>query len=299
MSELLRHFERRFPDRGRLPVIRAELLRACEAFIQSGLADKKFEAELISGSNGKFWSCISEALIYDRIKYLSPSTPPKKGVGPDFLLTIGGRRLWIEVVCPQPSGLKEGWLDLRMTEAGEVPHGEILLRWTSAIKEKCEKLLGNPEKKLPGYLKTGLVKPDDGYVIAVNGCRMRNGPIASILGVSRFPYAAEAVLPVGPYQLHFDKLTSRKVGEGHQIRYQVRKPNGSDIPVGLFLDPNYSKISAIWAVDLKGHRAIGNPEPSALIYNPLADNPLPRELLPADQEYVATPVDGGYNFGPA
>jgi hypothetical protein len=295
---LLRHLEDRFPNQGRLPIIRAEMQRVCEGFIRSGFADAQFEAELTNGSDGAFWSRASEALIYDRIKDLGLSHPPRTGAGPDFLLTIGTQRVWIEVVCPQPSGLDEKWLDCRMTEAGRVPHEEILLRWTSAIKEKSEKLLGNPTKSAAGYLKTGLVAPHDTYVIAVNGCQMRNGPFPSMNGVSRFPYAAEAVLPIGPYQLHFDKTTLKKVGEGHQLRFHLPKPNGSEVSTGLFLDSSYGMVSAIWAVDFNGHRAIGNPEPSCLIHNPLAVNPLPHGLLPADQDYVAVPMEDGYNFGP-
>ena len=270
----------------------------CEAFIQSGFADPQFEAELTNGTDGTFWSRASEAFVYDRIKELGLSPSPKKGAGPDFLLTIGTQRVWVEVVCPQPSGLDEKWLDCRMTEAGRVPHEEILFRWTSAIKEKSEKLLGNAAKNSAGYLKAGLVGPSDTYVIAVNGCQMRNGPFPSLYGVSRFPYAAEAVLPIGPYQVHFDKTTLKKVGEGHQLRFKLPKPNGSEVPTGLFLDPSYTMVSAIWAVDFNGHRAIGNPEPSCLIHNPLATNPLPRGFLPADQEYMATPIENGYNFGP-
>jgi type I restriction enzyme S subunit len=49
-------------------------------------------------------------------------------------------------------------------------------------------------------------------------------------------------------------------------------------------------VSAIWAVDFTGYGAIGNPEPSALIHNPGALNPLPRGFLAVDEEYEATQV---------
>lgn len=52
-------------------------------------------------------------------------------------------------------------------------------------------------------------------------------------------------------------------------------------------------ISAIWAVDFTGFGAIGNPEPSALIHNPSALNPLPRGFLVVDEEDEATPLGDG------
>ena len=48
-------------------------------------------------------------------------------------------------------------------------------------------------------------------------------------------------------------------------------------------------VSAVWAVDFNGGGVIGNPEPSALIHNPGALNPLPRGFLEVDEEYEATP----------
>jgi len=58
------------------------------------------------------------------------------------------------------------WLE-RPFKGGRFPHEAIVLRWTHAIKEKADKLLGTHKKT--GYLKAGVVGPNDSYVIAVNG----------------------------------------------------------------------------------------------------------------------------------
>lgn len=69
------------------------------------------------------------------------------------------------------------------------------------FKEKAEKLLGNPAK--PGYLKKGVVSPDDAYVIAVNGYLLRSPLWMSLdsLGISGFTFAVEATFCVEPREL--------------------------------------------------------------------------------------------------
>ena len=217
------------------------------SFVESGLADPKFVSELVSGEEHKFWSCLSEALIAQRLsdkKFLARSSRerfpeffersvaytknrclrlgtcthalvafaprdiydqvagirnlvvpsrardkicsstdsievfsdpawnfglarPKPGVGPDFLVMNGERKIWIEVVCPEPVQLPDKWLNFQPNTVVSFPHEEILLRWTSAIKVKAEQLIGN-ENRPRGYLASGIVAKEDAYVIAVN-----------------------------------------------------------------------------------------------------------------------------------
>jgi hypothetical protein len=290
MSKFARCLEPRYPGDGCRAVVRDALQQICEEFLTSGLADPKFEAELTSGSDAKFWSSISEALIFRRLRGKIFAPRSSVGSGPDFLLEIGSKRLWIEVTCPEPTGVPADWRQSRTDAVTSLPHEAILLRWTSAIKTKTDGLLGSSDGTKLGYLQTGLVSPDDIYVIAVNGCQMRHGPFPSLLGISQFPYAAEAVFPIGPYQIQIDRKTLKTVGRGHQHRIAIQKPNGSPVPTLAFLDPRNRMVSAIWAVDFTGFGAIGNPEPSALIHNPSAVNPLPRGFLEVDDEYEATPL---------
>lgn len=298
MSAIAQYLRRRFPEGGLQGDFREEISRICNAFVESGLSDPKFQAELTGGSDSKFWSCVSEALIFDRLRhkqFLSRSAP---GTGPDFLLAEGDRRVWVEVVCPEPAGIPRDWTEIKMNTVGTVPHGEILLRWTSAIKDKTEKLVGSGDGKVIGYVPSGVVSDKDVYVIAVNGCQLRHGPFSALRGISQFPYAVEAVFPIGPYQIRIDKDTLKTVGHGYQERFSIPKPNGASVPSSNFLDPCYRMVSAVWAVDFNGCSVIGSDEPSALIHNPNALNPLTKGFLPADEEYVATPTgDGEYIFG--
>jgi type I restriction enzyme S subunit len=162
-----------------------------------------------------------------------------------------------------------------------------LLRWTSAIKAKAEALIGSSDGKQAGYIKSGLVASDDAYVIAVNGCLLRGGRFPTLFGISQFPFAAEAVFPIGPYQLRIDRETLEVVDRGHQHRPYVLNKNGARVPAYTFLDPRFNRISAIWAVDLDGGSAIGNSEPMVVVHNPNATSRVPLGFLPADDEYVA------------
>ncbi|MDV6340681.1 hypothetical protein R2103_02725 [Nitrosomonas sp. Is24] len=291
LRSYIEHINRRFPGDGLCKKYREELARVCDVFIKSGFADSKFLSELTSGSNTKFWSCISEALIFEQIKHKELIVCPPPGIGPDFLLHSENRNIWIEVICPEPTKVPKSWLNIQPNLASKLPHNEILQHWTSAIKEKKEKLLGAADRKKEGWLSKGIVSNSDVYVIAVNGCQMRHGPFLSLHGISGFPYAIEAVFAIGPRQLTIDKEKLLIISSGHQERFTIENLNGASVPTDSFLDQSNTMISAIWAVDFNASKISGNQESSALIHNPYAKNPLPRSFLPCDEEYVATLYD--------
>jgi type I restriction enzyme S subunit len=280
--------EKRFPgDHPRTVAVREYLTSACEQLVNRRLADPKFIIELTSGSDQKFWACVSEALIADRLRDKDFGARDKRGVGPDFLVMNGTQRVWIEVVCPESIGIPGEWLNPLTGNRVGFPHETILLRWMSAIKAKAEALIGSDDGKQAGYANTGLVVPDDAYVIAVNGCRLRGGQFPALIGISQFPFAAEAVFPIGPLQLKVDRETLQVIDRGHQHRPFVLNKNGAKVPADTFLDPRFNQISAIWAVDLDGGSAIGNSEPMIVIHNPYATSRIPLGFLPADDEYEA------------
>jgi len=283
------HISQRYPRNDpRSVAYRQELIRVCNEFVSRGLADPKFVKELTSGQDSKFWACVSEALLADRLRNKVFPDRSAIGEGPDLLVMDGDRKVWIEVICPEARGVPAGWLTF---EEGvtDFPHVDILLRWTAAIKEKAEKLIGNADGTIKGYLQAGVVASNEAYVIAVNGCQLRNGPFSALLGISQFPFAAEAVFPIGPLQLRISRETLKVVGRGHQHRPYIINRNDAQVPAYTFLDPRFNPISAIWAVDVNGGAAFGNTEPMVVIHNPNALNPISVGFLPADNEYVATP----------
>jgi hypothetical protein len=297
MQRLSNALERLFPGSGIRQRYRDELLSQCNLFVESGYADPDFVAEITSSCIGKFWSRLSEALIFNRLREMKFGSRALMGEGPDFLLLIENRRVWIEVICPEPTEIPKEWLEYSEGIAGSVPHDAILLRWTSAIKAKVDRLMGSPNEKKKSYLEAGIVCEKDVFVIAVNGCRLRGGPFSSLLGISQFPYAAEAVFPIGARQVQIDLCTNRIKDVGFQERSNILKPNGASVPAYLFLEERSKLVSAIWAVDFNGGDAIGQKEYSALVHNPNASNPIPQGFLPTDTEYVAEKLDNSeYHF---
>lgn len=280
----------RYPGSGRRQALRDEIAYACNAFVQSGLADSNFTKDLCSGSEQNFWSRVSEALLAARLKKIGLIPEPSHGGGPDFLVIENGRKIWIEVICPEPTGVPSDWLEPEMGTVISFPHEQILLRWTSAIKEKAEKLLGSLDGTIKGYIEKGIVASDDAYVIAVNGRQLRSGPFHELLGISQFPFAVEAVFAVGPYQININRDTMKQTGAEHQHRPLIKKPKGAPVPAYTFLDARFQPISAIWAVDVDGTSAIGNSEPMAVVHNPNTANQIPTGFLPAHNEYVATQI---------
>lgn len=288
------HIRERYPNDGLQELYAAKLAGACQKFVDSGLADPNFTEELTSGLDSKFWSRVSEALMAERLndkKFLPRSNP---GPRPDCLVLKDNRKVWIELICPEPVGLPDFWLNIEPGTAGNFPHQAILLRWTSSIKEKAEKLIGSDDGKTMGYFHNGIVAADDAYVIAINGCRLRHGPFSALLGISQFPFAAEAVFPIGPYQVQINRETFEVGQYGHSVRFNIEKSNGALVPTSMFLNSHYSAVSAIWAVELDGSSVVGNHEPTAVIHNPLATNPVPLGFLNADDEYVATKSGNWY-----
>jgi hypothetical protein len=262
-------------------VYRDEVASLCNAFIDSGQADSKFLNQLMVDES--FWSCISEALIYQRICHRLNTNRVNKSSGPDFLLMEGGRNIWIEVTCPASNGLPNEWLENNTNKFFSVPHDQILLKWTNAIAAKHD--------QLQSFINKKMVLEDDVYVIAINGCQLRNGFFPGLNGISQYPYAVEAVFAIGCEVIQLDQTTLKTVGMSHEERYSIPKSNGATVPAYAFLDNKYERISAIWAVDFSYGKVDINSEPSALIHNPHAINPLPHGYLKADAEYVARLVE--------
>jgi hypothetical protein len=283
------HLLARYPSTFfRSVTVRNFIRHVCIQHIERGLGDANFATELCAGVDARYWQRLSEALIGNEL--LTAGLPVQSSShGPDFLLEIDGHRIWIEVICPQPTGIPQDWLAPPTGQAVGFPHEAVLLRWTAAVKEKAEKLLGNPANGIKGYIEKGIVSAQDSYVIAINGRLLRGPHFASITGISQLPSAVEAAFAVGPMTLTIDRNTLHTVGEGHQHRPIIKKPNGAGVPAYSFLDPSFASVSAIWATDLDATWVIGNAKPMAVIHNPGATRALPAGLLTCQDEYVATP----------
>lgn len=266
------------------------------------LKDKKFDKDFTDGTDDHFYAYLWEMLLASHLKniFLDIHSADE---GPDFRIVCPDQTIWVEAICPSPSGLPDEWL--RESRPGEVrvwslPHEEMVLRWTAAIKEKKEKLTGRlkrdratgqevsrPVYEADGYAANGIVGPGDPYVIAVSSCRLARLESDCHVGISQLPFAVEAVFPVGPIEVVINRETMEAVDTRHGHRLSIRKPNGADVPTDSFLNPDYAGVSAVLGSPAGLNAACGRKTPIAVVHNPLAINPLPVGVLGADQEYVA------------
>jgi type I restriction enzyme S subunit len=284
----------RYPHKSeRSQLIRQRLEEACTAFINAGYGDSNATQKLCSADDSQYWQQLSEVLIASQLLKVDISIAHLRQ-GPDFVFENNGRRIWIEVICPEPRGIPNDWTNHIPGTAVSFPHEAILLRWTAAIKEKAEKLLGKPGVR--GYLDKGIVGRGDAYVIAVNGRLLRGfgGVFPELAGISQFPFAVEATLAVGPLQVLIDRDTRKATESGYQHRPLIPKLKGDAVPADTFLSARYAPVSAVWAVDLDEMTLLGESRPTALVHNPHATNPIPGNLVPAASEYLA--IDCGDYF---
>jgi hypothetical protein len=158
--------ESRYPHANeRIFALRESVIAACQRYIDAGLGDRNAERRLCSLDDWTYWQQLAEVLVAHQLqlaglRFFHPAE------GPDFCVEHEGRRIWIEVITPTPANIPEAWLAPPGGGVRDFPHEAILLRWTAAIKEKAEKLLGN-DRGLRGYLAAGVVAADDAYVIAI------------------------------------------------------------------------------------------------------------------------------------
>ncbi|MCH2395038.1 hypothetical protein [Oceanibaculum sp.] len=248
-------------------------------YFDSGLSERFTLERLNSKDEYLFWQQFSEIIIAHKLASRGVElVHPREG--PDFCFDHNECRVWVEVIAPEPKGIPEDWLNHKYG-IFSFPHQEILLRWTSSIKEK--------HSKFEKYKINNIVGESDICIICINGINLRglDGISPQINGISQTPFAVEALLSVGPMQVSF-KLSKESAQDlGHQHRNAISKPSGADVPTDTFWDKNYEGTSAVWAVDLDETALNGNYQPMAIVHNPLAKNPLGLGVIPAHEEYRA------------
>ena len=214
-KEVMAFLDNQYPN---APNYKASLASLWKKYLALEMPNEHFVKEFTSGKKPAVFQRAWEMMLARHLdaQGYQISTSDE---GPDFRFEHNGRRIWVEAVSPEPAGVPDHYLEhpkRNEFKVGDVPHNEVLLRWTAAIKEKWN--------KLKHYRVKGIVGENDGYVIAVNGCQLGAFPLQH--GVSRLPYALEAVYPVGPVAIPIDKATG-KIGQAFvSERRRFRTPRG-------------------------------------------------------------------------
>lgn len=279
----------KFPNNAVTPAHYSELL---VPYALSGLAPPHLLSELETGDDGKFWSSVWEAMLYQHFIGLGFAPTNQSNStgqnGPDFCFSHLGKTIWVEAVVPSPEGIPADYLEPPV--AGEIrikstPDHQRVLRCTSAIADK--------KTKFGEYVTKGIVKADDCVIIAVNICRLSDWDVDGN-GISQLPLALEAVFPVGPLAVPITPQGTLAGAARHMPRFAVQKVTGVDIQTANFLDPAYAGISGI----LQGHQKDVCNKPLVLdvIHNPLAHMPFQTGLFGAFKEFVAVETGEDYQL---
>lgn len=201
--------DRKFPNE---PNYKASLVALWRKYLELGLPNAHFVSEFTNGKKESIFQRAWEMMIARHLDALGYHITNLE-VGPDFRFERDGKTIWVEAISPEPKGLPEHWMTRPKADefkVGDFPHNEILLRWTAAIKEKWQKLLDYQQKKI--------VAGSDAYVSALNGCQLGALPVNH--GITRYPFAVEAVYPVGPLAYE-DVLATPSSPSGSASRIRI------------------------------------------------------------------------------
>jgi type I restriction enzyme S subunit len=277
-KEVLAFLDRQYPE---APYYKSSLAALWQKYLALGLPNAHFVSEFTSGKKEVVFQRAWEMMVALHLDAQGHRLTTSDE-GPDFRLEHNGRTVWVEAVSPEPKGVPGDWLEHPKPgefKVGDVPHTEVLLRWTAALNAKWE--------KLNTYREKGIVGENDAYVIAINGCQL--GALALQHGVSGRPYAVEAVYALGPVAVAIDKQTGR-VGKAFVTqRLNIANAKGAPVPTSLFLDPKYSGVSAIIACSMD--RWTEASLPVDVVHNHFARVRLPERILGSTgEEWVTAPV---------
>jgi hypothetical protein len=292
MPRIAEYLMRRFQDNKTARDHFGDLLSAYEA---SGLAPPNLAGEIASGEDGKLYAHLWEAMIYRHLSHcgfaFTQGRVTKSGQrGPDFGITYYDQPIWIEAVVPSPEGIPQEWLD--PPKRGDfrtktMPHEQMLLRWTSALKDKRD--------KLRRYAETGVIAPTDCTIIAVNSCRLADF-VFDDHGISQMPFALEAVFPIGPIAVPIS-IDGKIAGEAARApRYSIRKANNANVPTANFLDAGYANVGAV--IGAFQRDMLDGKLNLTVVHNPLANHSVPIGILGATKEFVADEEDDHYLVHP-
>lgn len=240
-------------------------LKLWESHLASGLASRHFVSEITAGSPEKFRQRLWEMALGSHLQACGHKLTSRPEGEPDFKLSADGRTVWVEAISPTPGpDIPLHWTSHAHPgpSVGDVPNREMLLRWTAAFKEKAQK--GD------GYLKKGIIGPDDAYVIAIDGSQLCKFPQSH--GISQLPFVVESVFAVGSIAYEIERSTGKVLRAVQSEQHYVENRNNAQVAKLSFLLPDCTFVSAV----LGCYSTVYDDAllPTQIAYNPMAKIPL-------------------------
>jgi hypothetical protein len=197
------------------------------------------------------------------------------------LLERNGERVWIEAVAATNGELGRPDSLVEPRHGGQIPEPRIVLRYTTAIREKYRKYLC--------YLRRGIIDKDDAYVVAINASRLAYRWALAAIDLPRF---LKALYPIGELEVLIDVQSLRSAGVQHRPRYSIVKANKSLVPVLGFIDRRWRGITAVLCSDADAGLLFA---PLGcdfeIAYNPLCRQPIARGVIPVAREWWSVSND--------
>ena len=252
---------------------RIEARRFCEQLWQNfyPYADNHFLIEIQRDFYSRFWEMyLACSLMEMGAKIFCPKP------GPDIGIDTNNGTIWFEAVAPGAGApnSKDRVKIHKDFEDYNVPEEQIILRYRNAIYEKYN-------TKYFEYIEKGIVKKDDPYVIAINGCK-----IPSSRTDINPPRIVRSILPIGFPQVTFDKKSNIITNQTYQYRDRVTKNSGSDVSTKIFFNDFYNNLSAILFSNVDPtNRSKLFGQDYILTHNHRANNPVQKAIIKRGVEY--------------
>ncbi len=160
--------------------------------------------------------------------------------GPDVLLTIDGRRVWIEATCA--TGGAPGRPDSVPVPPAPTPGGPVLVtdRPTDPMTLRIRNSLHAKEQVFQIYIDNGIVQADDVTVVAINVFLIPQA------WVDMDDLMRRALYGLGHPTITIDKNTLSAVASGYQERPELEKQStGSPVSVDPFVDGSMPHVSSV------------------------------------------------------
>jgi hypothetical protein len=200
-------------------------------------ADGTFKTDIAKDFRPKFWEmylAFGLAMQGAALRVISVGRQGRGSRdGPDLLLSGLPYDVWVEATVPSDGDGPDQVPKERLGTKQDIPSNQLVLRYRTRIDDKM--------KKLTSYLKKGIVKGSDPYIIAVNSRSLSFG-----LYESNPPRILQALFPLGPLVATFHQTTEGwDASIDYSYRDKITKKSGCPVSTNIFRDPAYNGLIAV------------------------------------------------------
>lgn len=192
--------------------------------------------------------------------------PPRDDEGPDLVVDVAGRRVWIEAVVPSIGTTSDRVPEPIMNGLGDYPKRECLLRLAQGLDSK--------QKALTEYVQESLIQPEEPCIVAISACNLNT--FGSLLDLDPTCPAPLALL-AGAGPMVVTRHGSREPYCKRQT--SINRDSGSHVDTALYEKEDFRVVSGVLYSSPDPLNAPYPPEASfSLFLNPRANYSVPHDV---------------------